>query len=362
MKVKKFLCSILTFTMIMSTNVFASTEVEETTFDEALLNLHISKIESISQKRGVLDQNSINIKKIYDMDENEFQLVETGEIGYYIFDPESGKYLECSDKSPSPYLGYTENLYYFGPTNYYVFDGSEYNHTIIESETYQENELYEIQENFDDRIKVSREIKDIAVIEALESGNAESTKNIYSRATTYQYIPSYSYIKNAVYPKNTSGTCGYTASTIVLNYWNKLKPSKNIIPSKFTSTTGDLLTTGTTLQDELISLGGSDSTWALNIRDVLIDYCNKYGIKATSSYAFGKTGAVSEVKNGRPVILFGSLPDVSSSGKINHAVTAYGIENNSVIDYFVVHYGWKNYEHVVLDGGLIGSNTKFQLD
>ena len=51
-----------------------------------------------------------------------------------IFDPQSGKYLEEALDSPSPYLGLSENLYYFGPLNYYQLSGDKFVHTVIHNE------------------------------------------------------------------------------------------------------------------------------------------------------------------------------------------------------------------------------------
>ena len=68
------------------------------------------------------------------LDEQNFELVEVGDTGYMIFDPQSGKYLEEALDSPSPYLGLSENLYYFGPLNYYQLSGDKFVHTVIHNE------------------------------------------------------------------------------------------------------------------------------------------------------------------------------------------------------------------------------------
>lgn len=56
--------------------------------------------------------SEINVKLAHDLDGNVFQVVETGDKGYYIFDEMSGRYLEQAPESPSPYLGCDDNLYY----------------------------------------------------------------------------------------------------------------------------------------------------------------------------------------------------------------------------------------------------------
>ena len=99
----------------------------------------------------------------------------------------------------------------------------------------------------------------------------------------------------------------------------------------------------------------------------LISYCTDQGVGATSYYYIGKVGVSNSLSNGRPAILFGwltsnpspaSVSTDSTKGKVFHAVTAYGTNGN----YFICHYGWSGYSHVLLDGGLVGSCTLFQLN
>lgn len=69
-------------------------------------------------------------KELDDGNGRLFILVENGEKGYYIFDQISGKCLEYSEDAPSPYLNKFENLYYFGPFNYYEKEDETFTHTI----------------------------------------------------------------------------------------------------------------------------------------------------------------------------------------------------------------------------------------
>lgn len=99
-----------------------------------------------------------------------------------------------------------------------------------------------------------------------------------------------------------------------MNFWNWTNPSKNLIPSTYLDSYGNLKTSGYTLQDKLLSYGYGDATWGRNIRDALIDYCNEVGVSATSAYYIGMIGTTSELQNNRPVIIFGALPDVKDGG------------------------------------------------
>lgn len=355
-KLFSFLLAIV-IAMPLSVNALASENID-TKIDSKYLPIHQEKIKSITgdYKKDIL------VKIITDISGNSFELIETGVSGYYIFDADSGKYIEYSTDAPSPYLGISGELKYFGPKNYYVNTNGSFEHTIVD-EVLDVKIINILQENFGEMIETSREIKDISVLSLL---NEEDIKKLtlsdafISRASN-EYINNYTYIKNAIYPANLGETCGYVAACLVMNYWNKVY-SGNVIPSEYLNSSGNLKTTGYTLQDKLLDYGYGSATWALDIRDALIDFCNEYGIGAYSAYYIGKIGAVSELGNNHPVILFGYLPDESTgSGKIKHAVTAYGVRNETLVSYFIVHYGWTNYNEIVLDSGLIGSNTQFEL-
>ena len=138
-----------------------------------------------------------------------------------IFDPQSGKYLEEALDSPSPYLGLSENLYYFGPLNYYQLSGDKFVHTVIHNE-YDMSfaECRSLQSAFDTALQNSRTQKDTEVL-ALMQTNLNSRASVnrlqshFSARATNKYIPNYKYIKNAIYPANENNTCGYTAACLI---------------------------------------------------------------------------------------------------------------------------------------------------
>lgn len=267
--------------------------------------------------------------------------------------------------SPSPYLGLSQNLYYFGPLNYYQLSDDMFVHTVVSNEyDMSYDECLPVQSAFDKALQCSRAQKDKEVL-ALTQLNTNSVTSIneiqtyFSTGATKKYIPNYTYIKDAVYPKNEDGTCGYTAACLILNYWHNV--AGNIIDSDYLDDDGNLLTEGETLQDKLLKFGESNSSWGLTIRDVLIDYCNERHISATSTYYLGNIDMFAEIGRGRPIIVFGLLPSNPTRGTIKHAVTAYGTPTSGLIVSLIVHYGWEGYEHVILDAGLVGSTTQFYL-
>jgi len=332
--------------------------------------IHNAKIAAETGESNV----STTIKILSDLNGNHFELIELGEQGYMIFDAESGKYLEEALESPSPYLGLSDNLYYFGPLNYYQLVDGRFVHTVFPDEyEISYNEGLTAQSAFDTALQRSRLQKDTEMLALMEldpnsavSRNSIQTQiSTQSTQATNEYIPYYSYIKNAVYPPNVNDTCGYTAACLILNYWHKVEG--NVINSAFLDSNGNLLTGSNdyTLQDKLLSYGNSASSWGLTIRDVLIDYCNEYGVAATSTYYVTNFDIFAEIGRDRPVIVFGYFPNNPTPvtrGSVLHAVTAYGTSTSGLLTKLIVHYGWDGYNHVTLDGGLVGSSTQFVLN
>lgn len=332
--------------------------------------IHNAKIAAETGESNV----STTVKILSDLNGNQFELIELGEQGYMIFDAESGKYLEEALESPSPYMGLSDNLYYFGPLNYYQLVDGKFIHTVFPDKyeiSYDEG--LSTQSAFDTALQRSRLQKDTEMLAMMElnPNSATSRDSIQARISaesakaTNKYIPNYRYIKSAVYPPNENNTCGYTAACLILNYWHNVKG--NVIDSAFLDSKGNLLAgpDDYTLQDKLLSYGGSNSSWGLTIRDVLIDYCNDYGVAATSTYYVTNFDIFAEIGRNRPVIVFGYFPNNPTQvtrGNVFHAVTAYGTSTSGILTKLIVHYGWKGYSHVTLDSGLVGSSTQFVLN
>lgn len=369
---KKVLSSLLTLIFVLTLPVTAFAHENDHTASERLNsayqheNIHLAKIAAETGKEDI----TIKTKILSDLSGNYFELIETGANGYLIFDPQSGKYLEEALDSPSPYLGVDQNLYYFGPLNYYQLQADTLVHTLLSDEyNLSTDESTVIQSAFDSALQHSRSQKDSRVLEAMQmEPNLKKSTNLQSyfattRATN-NYISDYTYVKDAIYPQNEDGTCGYTAACLILNYWHNHE--RSIIDSSFLDKNGNLKKDGTTLQDKLLSYGNSNDSWGKTIRDALISYCNEYGVAATSTYYVTNFDIFAEVDRGRPVIVFGYFPaspgQVPTRGKVFHAVTAYGTSTSGLIKKLIVHYGWDGYEHVTLDGGLVGSSTQFVLN
>ncbi|CAG5521685.1 hypothetical protein [Streptococcus pneumoniae] len=303
--------------------------------------------------------SKLYVKNLSDGEGNNFKLIETGEKGFYIFDAQTNKCLEYSEDAPSPYLGENDELYYFGPLCYYVMQNGDLIHTITK-EQISDSDLSFQQKTFKQALEKTNNFStnSLLINEKIE----DTLYSIRSRSAN-SYIPRYWHIKNAIYPKNENGTCGYTAACLVLNYWNKVKGG--YVPPEFLDGS-DLKTSGYTLQDKLVDYGGSNDSWGKTIRDAINQLCSDYSISGQAHYRIGKIGVSSEISNDRPAIIFGWLTsnpspasvNTAARGKVFHAVTAYGTSGA----YFICHYGWEGYEHVKLDGGLIGSCTLYNPD
>ncbi len=264
-------------------------------------------------------------------------LVETGDYGYYIFDPVTNYVLEYSEVAKSPYLHIPSgvDLYYSGPQHYYVQERSQFAHTILdESLTVEEIKSYELAPVLA-RVRDSNQQKDILRAEFK--------------------IKSYGYITGCGVPNNTTSICGYAAAAIVLRYWHARQKRSYIFPRYYLK--GNNLRDRSGFSNYLRNnYGSSNSTWGLDIGNTLNRYfkANKIA-SARAGYYLLSCGITSEIHASRPIILFGDLPDPRSNKNIvSHAVVDYGISRHG---HNIVHYGWPGYTRVVLSSGFIGSST-----
>lgn len=132
---KKILSVLLASLLLLSTSATAFAMETETNADNWLVSANQHQIIHNAKIAAETGQNvTLTTKILSDLSDNHFELVEVGDTGYMIFDPQSGKYLEEALDSPSPYLGLSENLYYFGPLNYYQLSGDKFVHTVIHNE------------------------------------------------------------------------------------------------------------------------------------------------------------------------------------------------------------------------------------
>lgn len=142
----------------------------------------------------------------------------------------------------------------------------------------------------------------------------------------------------------------------------------NIKPKKFLDADGNLLVYGCTLQDELISLGWSHSTEAVQMVNILYNFMNKYNIHSTSYWYIGNYGIWGEIDRGYPVIAFALYKTFAK--KVNstydkeflsagHATVIYGYNKN----YYICNTGWwkDGNEKVYILDVLWGGNNQLRI-
>ena len=127
---KKFLSLALVSVFMLSLSVSAHAEAASTPASQ-----EEARLATVFQ--GVADVWGSNIsvaeiKTLQDFAGNEYTLAEYSPFGYAIYHNSSAVVLEKSENSPSPYSGLNGDLYYAGPTHYYVYDKEHeiYTHTI----------------------------------------------------------------------------------------------------------------------------------------------------------------------------------------------------------------------------------------
>lgn len=108
------------------------------------------------------------------------------------------------------------------------------------------------------------------------------------------------------------------------------------------------------------------SSWGGSIANVINSFAKTKKFKAVAGSGVGANLAYREIKNNkRPSILFGSLNKPNGSGKVKHAVVAYGLkvpkDTFNEFNTYVCHYGWNGYAKVNISGGLIGSVTSYTI-
>lgn len=280
------------------------------------------------------------------------EIWEKSSAGYMIVDESSRTVLESATRTSSPYRGIGGNISYLGPGQYYT-TGVERGVNIYTGNLVAKRELNAISIDAAEQIQDSLTRSTPAVTTASKQHNGSlqpvKSSSIKSR------VSGWSYITNSTVYENTSRTCGWIAGSIITRYWHACSRIPNLLPIEFRSGTNMTLKPNfaTYLQN-----GKANGTWARTVKDQLIWNAKNQKVNHTSAWALGNIGMWNELNAGRPFILFGSIP-VTSSGSVDaHAVVVYGQTNGGDL---IAHYGWANHTAIILNAGLVGSNTKFRL-
>ncbi len=177
------------------------------------------------------------------------------------------------------------------------------------------------------------------------------TRTVHLPDEGYFLVPHAEIIYQANLAKNNGKSCGYVAATLLADYWTKIL-GKPVYPSTLHKPL-----TPSAIHNLLLGETKNASSWAYSIWK----RWRQAGFMSKIAWRIGWFLTYHELHHGRPVILFGGIPDPSAKDKyINHAILAYGykIENGQRV--LLTHYGWENYPAVLIRSPLQGSAVFFK--
>ncbi|TRY17416.1 hypothetical protein FOJ82_12840 [Tessaracoccus rhinocerotis] len=290
---------------------------------------------------------------------SQLELWELSRSGYVLVDAASQAMIEYSDDATSPLRGFEgQDATYLGPGEYVVAMPNGQAMNALNGAPREELSVNRIGE-------VTDQIGALAATADVYSLQNRSRVGITAVpppvGTNVQFrIPSYGYITGCTVLHNTAaeGRCGWVAATIVMRYWHA-RSGKVLIPAAHRTGTNIKAVSGADFAD-LIRNGRSMASWGLPVADGIGYHAlTRQKVASQAWYNWASTNVNSALNAGRPVILFGSLPDAYVNGKsIPHAVVAYGKSKDG---HNIVHYTYAGKQAVVLNSGVVASNTHFML-
>ena len=385
---KKYIFRIISVALVLvtiismsSVSVFAiendNISTEDIGFELRLLSIFNAKLSEMEAIEADANLRVSNIKEAVDFASNEYYIAECAPTGYMIFNADTGVFVEYSPTAPSPYLGYSEDLYYCGPTFYYVegADGDlehliESDEIIVGSE--KANYVESCQQYYNTLVADTNQL----VVNYLDGqyGNqsfvqvatAAMSTQAEIQETTYGYLDNYEFFFNMEQcgyysPPSSDGICGYIGLGMLIAYKEKYNSSANYMDDTYWSdVTHNNLKGGT---DSLAwhlrrNHGSDDATYSTTIKEVSESYFSGRGVTVnhvSKWWGFFNNGTIMDsIDADNPVLLFGSLFNPQNSNdNINHAVVVYKYTDHSGLfgeTKFTTHYGWDGYENIYVSG------------
>lgn len=324
--------------------------------------------------RRLSGSNELQIKRIKtlcDFAGNQFVLTEFSTSGYSIYDVNSGTIVEVNVYGSSPYLDSTGELLYVPLNGYYARNGKVITDLIegeaISEETAEYLAIYS--EEYSKASAQSAKEENIDFVNGDSQIEPADYEVHYGEELVYAdtEVPYSWYFKlnNDQFPHNGKSFCGYTAASMLLGYnefFNStgyfseeesrkyINPYIGNIPSTWPSSAK---TTSPGGVPEIIDafptevwgddIGGSTPS---DIDTAIKNFMDGKD-KEFEIYNFVSIFAnvYDPIKDGCPAILFGNLDHVQQSGKVMHAVVAYGSYDDGRL---LCHYGWEGYQQVVI--------------
>lgn len=350
---------------------------EEAKRTNDLFSNKISEMESLSEEEISLSVDTV--KALKDFADNQYILIECAPQGFMIYHAESGRFSEYSPQSPSPYRDYDDNgdLYYGGPTYYYVREGNEFRHTVTD-ERIPCTDKTDFSAKSNDVVEYYLDNADSEVVNYVKNGSrdVQSSLNARPMGTTF-FVQNAAQLSSLTTEKQIgyfhTGACGYIATGLLL-LWHKTTINNNYVGANssgrsYTSVINGLtqfngdpnnFTNGQTFSYNLYrwhspkGTSGDYSTTGWDLKDTLESYLPNKNINAALSLDTMPTSTgirVFMTTWDRPILLGGNLT-AKDSGKTKgwHFCTVYGYYDEGWTNYLIAHFGWKDYSCNYVDG------------
>src|SRR5690554_2219652 len=178
----------------------------------------IAYLESTFQEK-MSDHNAkiSNVKKAFDFDGNEYIIIEGDSNGYMIYSVNSAIIVEYSSQSKSPCLEYKRDLFYGGPTFYYVLENDKLKHTII-NENFSKNEISSFKQSSVELNQALYEQRDKQVLAYINEGVVKknsigvqsNSANTIKNPEFFENLDDFGYM--------SGGVCGFIGLNMLIAY------------------------------------------------------------------------------------------------------------------------------------------------
>ena len=344
-------------------------------------------------------------EQLSDFSGNQFTLYNLYPQGYAIYDNDQ-RFIEGSYRSYSPYIGFSEDKYYLGPSNYYVaLSNGLWN--IAEDRFMEEDEVTGTSYLLP---SVTDEESHAVLTTATTRSSASITVGTHQDEYGFTCLDTDYFFRNMIsVPYNThGGTCALVSISILLTYFDtfyhkSFVSDENLLAVNLGDIALDEITETikthkpsvqplqslhellfTDYKHTILGIGSEDDGYPManaEIRKTIDDYIDgepNPGLDKGYNYDSEDSAIINThsrtrglIDEGYPVII--SMTKYNTSSLVNtnayddalspnstkntskekyHSVVVYGYDNN---DRFLVHYGFTNDSEIIISGATIYS-------
>ena len=269
---------------IPSAVAISAISVEKNSEDSRLLSVLSERVTLMSNNSEELSISQI--KDVHDFSGELYQVVECSPRGYMIYHPASAVVVESSPTSFSPYKDYSgENLYYGGPTEYYVRNEKTFNHTITNESINLAVDIERMKLTSEKYSTALNQIKDVALLDYLSTGNQIArTTSIQAYTSdlgggvTFEEVQWFQGLTPCGYfegkrGNESYGCCGFVGLNIIYAFFDKFVDTKYMPDSYWTSSSkAQLKNWDNSFTKVLYDLGPKDGTTSMHIHNISKKY------------------------------------------------------------------------------------------